>query len=316
MPQILYTNIQTGTTQDITTICKAASWKTVRVGSPAQLDLTLVEDSSVSIVEGGVIALKDGVDGLFKGYVFKRSHNEKGETSLTAYDQMRYLKNKDTYVFQGQTADAITQQIAADFGIACGALESTGYVIPQMIEDNKTLFDIILKALDLTLVNTKKMFYLWDDYGKLRISNTAKSAIGLVVGDGSLVTSYTYTSDIDSDTSNKIKLIKDNKETGRREVYIVQDGDTMRSWGTLQYYESVPEELNAAQIEAMADSLLELKNRPSKSFDLTALSELSVRAGRSLKIQIADIGINGWYIIDECTHDLIKETMTLKVVIV
>ena len=315
MPQILYTNIQTGVTQDITTLCKSAVWKTKRVGSPGQADLSLAPDAGVSIVEGGVIWLREDNTGLFKGYVFKRTHNDKGEATLTAYDQMRYLKNKDTYVFEGQRADQITAQIAADFGIKTGALENTGYVIPQLVEDSQTLFDIILKALDLTLINAKRLYYLWDDYGSLRISDTAKTAIGLVVGDGSLVTAYTYTSDIDSDTYNKIKLIKDNKTTGKREVYIVQDGDSMRAWGTLQNYESVAEEMNEAQIEAMADPLLELKNRPKKTFDITALAELSVRAGRSVKIRIADIGINGWYIIDECSHDLLKGTMTLKVVI-
>lgn len=312
MPTVTYTNIQTGVTQDITTLCKAATWKTKRVGSPAQLDLTLVPDSDVQIIEGGIITLDD----LFKGYVFKRTHNEKGETGLTAYDQIRYLKNKDTYVFQGQRADQITAQIAADFGITCGALANTGYVIPQMVEDNKTLLDIICKALDLTLINSKKMFYLWDDFGRLRISDVATSALGLMIGDGSLATAYTATSDIDSDTANKVKLYRDNKTTGKRDVYIVQDSNTMRTWGVLQHTEGVAEELNEAQIEAMADSLLELKNRPKSTFSITAIADLAVRAGRAVKIEIADIGINGWYIVDECTHDLLKETMQLKVVIV
>lgn len=316
MPQILYTNSRTGKTQDITTLVSAASWKTKRVGSPAQLDLTLVPDHNVNIVHGGRIALYESGSGLFLGYVFKITRNEKEETSLTAYDQIRYLKNKDTYVFQGQRADQITAQIAADFGVRVGALANTGYVIPQMVEDSQTLLDIILKALDLTLINTRQMFYLWDDFGALRISNIAASAIGLMVGDESLATAYTYASDIDSDTANKIKLVRDNKETSKRDVYIVQDSSNMAAWGVLQHYEKVSDELNPAQIEAMADSLLELKNRPKVSFDISGLSDLSIRAGRSIKIQISKIGINGWYIIDEATHDLIKETMTLKVVIV
>ena len=316
MPQILYTNSRTGKTQDITTLVSAASWKTKRVGSPAQLDLTLVPDHNVKIVEGGRIALSESESGLFLGYVFKITRNEKEETSLTAYDQIRYLKNKDTYVFQGQRADQITAQIAADFGVRVGALANTGYVIPQMVEDSQTLLDIILKALDLTLINTGQMFYLWDDFGALRISNIAASAIGLMVGDESLATAYTYSSDIDSDTANKIKLVRDNKETSKRDVYIVQDSNNMAAWGVLQHYEKVSEELNPAQIVAMADNLLELKNRPKKSFDISGLSDLSIRAGRNIKIQISKIGINGWYIIDEATHDLVKETMTLKVVIV
>ena len=316
MAQILYQNIETGDAHDITTLVTSASWKTKRTGSPAQLDLTLVSDPAVEITEGGIVTLTEDGVGLFYGYVFKYSRNEKEEVSITAYDQMRYLKNKDTYVFTGQTATAITQQIAADFGVKVGALEDTGYAIPSMVEDGQTLFDIILKALDLTLINTGKMYYLWDDFGALRISDVAKSAIALTVGDESLATGYSYQSDIDGDTANKIKLVRDNKETGKRDVWIVMDSSTQKRWGILQHYDKVAEELNSAQVAAMADSLLELKNRPKKSLSINGLSDLSIRAGRSLFIDISGVGVSGWYIVDECTHDLIKETMTLRVVIV
>lgn len=316
MAQILYQNIETGDAHDITTLVKSARWKTRRVGSPAQLSLTLIADPAIEITEGGIVTLTENGTGLFYGYVFKYSRNESEEISVTAYDQMRYLKNKDTYVFTGQTADEITTQICADFGIKVGALEPTGYVIPSMVEDGQTPFDIILGALDLTLVNTGKMYYLWDDFGSLRISDVAASAIGLTLGDGSLATGYTYQSDIDSDTANKVKLVRDNKETGKRDVWVVMDSSTQKRWGILQHYDKVAEELNSAQVEAMADSLLELKNRPKKSLSISGLSDLSIRAGRSILVSIADVGVSGWYIVDECTHDLIKETMTLKVVIV
>ena len=315
MAQILYQNIDTGDAYDITTLVKAASWKTKRTGSPAQLNLTLLADPAVEIAEGGIVTLTEDGTGLFYGYVFKYSRSEKEEISLTAYDQMRYLKNKDTYVFSGQTADAITRKICADFGIKTGTLEPTGYVIPSMVEDGQTLLDILLKALDLTLIHTGKMFYLWDDFGSLRISDVEKSALGLLVGESSLATGYSYQSDIDSDTANKIKLVRDNRQTGKREVWVVMDSSSQKRWGVLQHYEKVGEGLNSAQAEAMADSLLELKNRPKRSLSIMGLSDLSIRAGRSLLVSIPDAGVSGWYIVDECTHDLLKETMTLKVVI-
>jgi len=40
---------------------------------------------------------------VFKGFVFKHSHNQKNETKVTAYDQLRYAKAKDTIVVQGDT---------------------------------------------------------------------------------------------------------------------------------------------------------------------------------------------------------------------
>jgi hypothetical protein len=156
-------------------------------------------------------------------------------------------KNKETYVFNGKRADEIMAQIAADFGLKIGTLENTGYMIPSMIEDGQTLFDIVLKALDYTLINTGKMFVLWDDFGSLKISDVEKSKLDLFVGDSSLATGFTYETDIDSETYNKIKLVQDNKTTGKRDVYIFQDSNNMKFWGVLQDYEVVDEKMNEAR---------------------------------------------------------------------
>ena len=316
MMRLMYENTKTNVAHDITSLVIDASWKTVRTGSPAQLDFTILANEAVKIEHGGVVVLRTDDKGLFYGYVFKYSHGDEGEISVTAYDQVRYLKNKDTYVLEGKRADQVLQIIANDFKLKTGSLANTGYVIPSMIEDSQTLLDIILKALDLTLINSREMYYLWDDFGALRISNVREQQINLVIGDGSLATGYSYESSIDSDTANRIKLIRDNKDSGKRDVYIVENGETIQRWGILQHYEKVAEGLNKAQIEAQADNMLALKNRPTIKLDIDALADLTVRAGRSLFIKIKDINVSGWYIIDECTHDLIENTMSLKLKVV
>ena len=169
---ILYQNNATGDAFDVTTLCAGAKWSTKRSGSPASLELTMIADDAVVWNHGGIVALKEGDTGIFYGYVVKIGQDETDQVTITAYDQTWYLKkNKETYVFAGKRADEILTQIAADFGLKCGALENTGYAIPSMIEDGQTLFDIVLKALDHTLINTGKMFVLWDDFGSLRITD-------------------------------------------------------------------------------------------------------------------------------------------------
>lgn len=317
MITILYQNPKTGDAFDITSLCSAAKWTTKRSGSPSSLDLTVLADSAVVWDHGGIVAMKNGDDGLFYGYVVKISQNEKDQVAVTAYDQTWYLKkNKETYVFNGKRADEILTQIAADFGLKCGALENTGYAIPSMIEDGQTLFDIVLKSLDHTLINTGKMFVVWDDFGSIRITDVAKSKLDLFVGDGSLATGFTYESDIDSETYNKIKLVQDNKTTGKRDVYIFQDSNNMKFWGVLQDYEVVDEKMNDAQIKERGGQMLELYNRPKKSFDVKAILDLSVRAGRALYIGIERIGVSSFFIVDEHSADLLKETMSLKLKVV
>ena len=127
---------------------------------------------------------------------------------------------------------------------------------------------------------------------------------------------YTYESEIDSETYNKIKLVRDNKTTGKRDVYIFQDSNNMTFWGVLQDYETVQEGMNEAQIKERGGQMLELYNRPKRSFEVKALLDLSVRAGRALYIGIERAGVNACYIVEEHSADLLKETMTLKLKVV
>ena len=53
-----------------------------------------------------------------------------------------------------------------------------------------------------------------------------------MVGDGSLVTDYTYKRDIDSDTYNRVKLVRKNEKSGRTDVYVHEDTDTIKNVGT------------------------------------------------------------------------------------
>jgi len=311
--QILYQNQKNGEAWDISSLVKSPKWKTKRAGSPASFEFEVLKDKNISWEMGGIVAVKRGSTGLFYGYVFKVSQTHTGFVNVTAYDQTIYLKqNKETYVITGRRADEIAAMIARDFKLKTGLLVNTRYTIPSLVEDGQTLIDIILKALDLTLINTREMFYLWDDYGSLRISNVKTSRLDLLVGDGSLATGYTYATDIESDTYNRIKLVRNNKESGRRDVYIFQDSNNIRLWGTLQHYEQVNESLNPAQIKARGDNLLLTKNRPKRTFDLDALSDLSVRAGRCLFIRIEELGISQFFVVEEANHDLEKEAMRLK----
>lgn len=305
-------NIRTGDAYEVSELVTAARWTTKRSGAPAALTLTLRTDPAVVWDHGSIIAVLDGGRGIFYGYVFKLSQSEAGEVEVTAYDQTRYLKNKDTYVFQGKRADEIAARIAADFKMNTGKLADTGYVIPSMVEDNKGLFDIILKALDLTLIHTGRMFYLWDDFGALRVSEVKPEAARLVVGDGSLATGFSYASDIDSETYNKIKLVRDNKETGKRDVYLIEDSNSMNFWGVLQHFEKVDAEMNEGQIRALGGQMLELYNRPKRTFQVSALGDLTVRAGAVVLVSIKALGIEQPFLVEEAAHDLLKETMDLK----
>ena len=140
-----------------------------RKGQPGKLTFEVVKTPGLSFQEGD--PCRFSVDGtpVFYGFVFEKSR--KGSTDdviqITVYDQLYYLKNKDTYVYTNKTAADVIRMIAEDFQLNVGDLEDTGYTIGSRVEDNQTLFDIIQTALDETLKATSQMYVLYDDVGKL-----------------------------------------------------------------------------------------------------------------------------------------------------
>ena len=313
---IQYQNNRTGETWDVTELVSTAKWTTTRRGSPGKLQLNLLQTDEVTWVEGGIVTYLEEERGLFYGYVFQISRSHAETVEILAYDQLRYLKNKEIYQRSGVRADEVLTTIAQNFELEIGTLPNTGYVIPHMEEVNATLFDIVLKAMELTLVHSGRMFYLWDNFGALSIGEVVRPQSMLVIGEDSLATGFEYQTSIDSETYNKIKLVRDNKETGERDVYISQDSKTMAHWGILQHHETVAEEMNEAQIKERSNQMLELHNRPTRTLSLSAIGAVGVRAGEVIYVALPAIHVEDAFLVEEVSHDLVAETMQLKVKVI
>lgn len=317
MLEILIDN-RDGIVWDISELVSTVTWKTVRIGQPGSLDVTLVKHKELRVEPGAVIRVRDGERGIFYGYVFTIERSDDDTLRLTAYDQIRYLLSHDTYVFSNVTASDVLLKIANDLQLKTGIVAYTSYRIPSLVEDNQKLLDIICKALDLTLINTGRMFVLYDDFGRLNLRESRNMAVDTLVGDESLAYGYDYKRSIDEDTYNRIKLVQDNKETGKREVYIAQDSRTIAKWGRLQYFQKVDEKLNIAQIRQMLDQLIQLKNRETKTFRINAIGDLSIRAGVYVPVKFEELGIDQYFLVDECSHkwEGVDHTMELKLKVV
>lgn len=308
---------------DVSEIATDIRWSTSRVGRPASFEFTLIgsaifQNRVFAVNNGDIVRVtKDDVN-VFYGYVFSIDMNEAAEIGVKAYDQVRYLLNKDTFVFKNQTAGDIIRQIAEKFQLKTGRIDDTGYKIPSMVEDGQTLLDIIEKANTLTMSATGRFHVFFDDFGELSFRDVRSFDAGIYIGDGSLMTGFEHTRDIDSDTYNQIKLYRDNQQTGRREIYMAKDSANIARWGVLQLYESVNENMNAAQISEMLDRLAKLKNREQRTLKLDAIGDIRVRSGMYLPIVIESLGINQPMMVDEVKHqfDGANHTMslTLKVV--
>lgn len=266
-----------------------------------KLTFNILEDDTIDFTEGNSVSFK--VDGkpMFYGFVFSKQRDKANNVKVTAYDQMRYLKNKDTYVYKNKKASDLVKMIAADFKLQVGTIESTGHTIPKKVEDNQTLLDMILEALDETLVQTKKLYVLYDDFGKLTLRNVEGMKLDLLI-DEETGENFDYTSSIDSGTYNKIKLSYENETTGKRDLYIAQHGSNINAWGVLQYFDTLKD---PKQGKAKADALLSLYNRKTRKLQMKgAFGDTRVRAGSAVIVQLnlGDMVVGSYMMVEKVRH--------------
>lgn len=276
-------------------------WTTERAGSPSTLKFTVVKDETIAFEEGDPVRMKVDGKNVFFGFVFVKKRNKEHLIEVTAYDQLRYLKNKDTYVYENKTASQVIQMIAQDFNLNLGSIEGTKYVIPSRVEDNQSLFDIIQNALDLELQHKKEMYCLYDDFGKLTLKNIASMRLNILISPET-AEDFDYTSSIDQQTYNQIKLTYDNDETGERDIYIAKDSSKINEWGVLQYYEKLQEGENG---KAKADALLELYNKKTRNLKINnAFGDIRCRAGTMVVVQLylGDISVSNYLLVEKATH--------------
>ncbi|MFD2170310.1 XkdQ/YqbQ family protein [Tumebacillus lipolyticus] len=317
MLEVLIDN-KDGNVWDISELTQSVTWKTGRIGKASSAEISFVkggiyENKTFKYNNGDIVRVrKDGAN-VFYGYIFSIDSGRDEQVKLTAYDQIRYLMSNDTYVFKAATATQVVQKIAGDFGLKLGGMADTGYKIPTLVEDNKKLLDIICKALDLTLFSTGRNYMFYDDFGKLTLRNIEEMKVDVAIGGGSLLYDYEYKRSIDNETYNRIKIVKENKETGRRDVYIAQDSANIAKWGRLQLLQKADEKQNAAQITEMLTNLLTINNRERRTIKLNAIGDLRIRAGCYVPVIIEELGLQHYFLVEECTHDLDGEdhTMTL-----
>lgn len=293
--------IQNGNKVYAPVVQEGIEWDTERKGSPGKLSFTIIKDQNINFTEGCPVRLV--VDGMkvFYGFIFTQKRDKQQNIAVTAYDQLRYLKNKDTYVYTNKTASNFIKMIANDYRLNLGTIESTSFVIASRVEDNTTLFDMIQNALDLELTNKKTMYVLYDDFGKLTLKSIEGMKVGVVI-DEETGENFDYTSTIDSQTYNKIKLVYENEKTGKREVYVAQDSNNISNWGVLQYYDTLQEGENGP---AKVNALLSLYNTKTRNLKVrNAIGNLKVRAGSMpiVNLNLGDISVRNFMLVEKCKH--------------
>lgn len=271
-----------------------------RTGSPGKLTFTTPKVENMSFQEGDPVCFYYGDKLVFMGYVFTKKRDREQHIEVTCYDQIRYLKNKYTYVFENKSATQIIQALCKDFNLHVGTFDDTKYAIPSIVEENIAALDIVLDVLEETLVNTGEMFVFYDDAGKLTVKNCENMVSSTLIMDDT-AENFDYSTSINDETYNSIVLYYKGKDE-TIQLFTASDKSTTAQWGTLRYFEEVKTPTIG---QDKADALLKLYNKKTRKLKVTgAFGDISVRGGTLIpvKLYLGDIHANNYMLVEKVTH--------------
>ena len=291
---------------------KEVKWEVSADGSAGKLTFEVYADGVLKVQEGNQVRLRYKNEDVFFGFVFSKKSSKDNWISITAYDQLRYLKNKYSYLYENKTVSTAIKELADTFQLRLGTIDNTEYLIPSLVEDNETLLDIILHGLDETITETKEKYILYDKFGKLTLTNM-RNMYTTVLVDASTIQDFSYESSIDSDTYNRVILYYDpDEDTATRQYFRAEDKKNVEKWGMLLYYESV----KAPSIgQEKANALLALKNKKTRKLSISGgIGNLNVRAGCLVvvNLKLEDTVKQSYMMVSKVTHTFTNDHHTMN----
>lgn len=319
---LLTQNVQNGTTYDLSELVESFSLDTDIGMQAGSLKVSFVKHATWTPSEGDIVRFQYKGYNMFYGKVFIRRKATNGHWDITAYDQLRYLQNTDTVAVPAMTSGQLFNYLCAlNDSPRYRVVDDSGYACPAIIHDGKSYMQMLDDALGKTIVNTGTWYIIRDSFGTLEHVSLNSLRTNLLIGDESLLTDFSYESSID-ESYNTIKLTRDNKDTNKRDVFMVYDSSKQAWWGKLQYHQSINEDYNDAQAQALAHAMMDSLSNVNKELKITAIGHPAVSAGTGIYIKISELSSEGLdtlvpVFITKCTHKASPfHTMDLTVKVV
>ena len=165
------------------------------------------------------------------------------------------------------------------------------------------------------MLNRDKVYVLYDNVGKLMLTDVADMKLENYVIDEETAENYTYKTSIDSDVYNKIKLVYANEEKGSYDLYVSNDSKNINNWGVLQYLEKI-DSPDVGKLKSQA--YLKLYNQKQRNLTITgAIGNIQVRAGTLIPVilNLIDIKVSKYMLVEKVTHTFNHRQYTMDLVL-
>ncbi len=322
--QLMVEDSETKKRLDISDQIQEAVWTTHLQGVAGQLSFTMIP-SEYNFNPGTKVWLSiPGKADLFAGRVFTTSLTKSRTLSVTCYDLLRYLRNRDTYIFKNMTASQIFSKICKDLELPYQIAAEVNYVCSPRTCDGTALMDMIQQALDETFIKTGEYLFVRDNFGVLSLENLMNFKRDYLLDKDLLSLDFSYSRSIDEESYTYVKLVSKeiDKQSGKEKTIIsyARNPELAEKWGPLLYRENISKATNQAELDDRAKKLLELKGRTTRKMSFTTEGKLDVFAGCGLYVNLKDItadDINKWCQVLTVKHTFKNQQhmMTLEVLL-
>ncbi|MFI3114539.1 MAG: hypothetical protein R3Y12_00185 [Clostridia bacterium] len=220
-------------------------------GKATALEFNVIS-SELKLVGGEEINMYIDGNLHFSGKIFDFSKSF-DTISIMAYDNLIYFKSKDTILIKNDSASTIIKQICSKIGVNSGEISSTGYVLPYVLYENMTYFDIVNAILDSSFQVSGVKYYMSDDNGSICL-NPQKNNNRIVNIDDSVLISITDDSFL-ANIYNAIHVYQIST-SGTVLSYYAYDNSLILQLGKIQKSVNVDRNLTVAQCNLIAQNML------------------------------------------------------------
>lgn len=285
----------------IPTVTKSIDWTTSRVGSAGKLSFSTIDEPVESPIKlGDRVAFYHEGEGVFLGRIFSITGDNGEEVKYTAYDNTYYFKNVNNFSYENQTLGETLAYICGKLNIEIGEIANTGHHLTR-VEENAQYWEMILNAVDETVLTTGRYYIIYDKFGKITMKDNREQIVEFLL-DKETCIKFSYGSDI-VNSYNRVTMGDHRAE----------DSGNIEDWGILNMYEN-----EDAPTPDRVEALLSLYNRPTRAFNAEAIGDIRIRAGSIFPVymKVGNMNFKTYFIADEVTHKINAGTHTMNLKIV
>ncbi len=268
----------------------------------AVLDFVVVKNGMLNFLEGAPVRLRLDGQTVFVGRVFSKRRRQPELIQVRAYDQLRYLQNRDCCMLRDFTPGDLLRRICSENNMQLGKVADCGLRLGAHSFDNRRYLDMLAEVLAEVWQARGRRYFVYDDCGAVCLQSCWDMRVNILLA-ADCIGGYEYATSIDEKTYNRVKVIYEDKRKGLRKEFVAEDGGKIADWGVLQL---VSKNADAKQqTYSRARELLQLyRQRRESLLVLQAPGNIMVRGGSmvGVRLNLGEQLVDCWALVKRAEH--------------